>query len=262
MSAMKASLKRMLAMTSLLVVAACSGEGGDAGSGGTAGERGTAGSGGIGGELGAGGEAGAGGELGVGGEAGAGGGAGAGGFGGQGGAGGGAPTLRDVLPSIADEAIEAANAVPGDERGKALTETLAFLRTTCMDASPGLTICLSDLVDEMRLAEQAGDTAYDEAAAAIKPANAAMREVKKRALEAPDPTLVEALRESLREAHRNRTVSVAVTVTRRFDTPFPRDITIYDGDNTYVLIDREDAARINAAASDLSLLNEPYAPAP
>ncbi len=246
-----------LALAALLTVGACSSDGGGAGSGGTTGERGTPGTGGVGGDLGTGGEAGTGGELG-GGEAGAGGGAGAGGFGGQGGAGGGAPTLRDVLPSIADEAVEAANAVPGEERGKALTETRAFLRTTCTRVPPAPPICLSDIVNEMLLVQDAGDTAFDEAADAIKPAKEAMLEMKKRALEAPDPGLVEALRESLREAHRNRTVSVAVTVTRSFDRPFAEDITVYDSDNTYVLIDPEDAARIDAAASDLSLLDEPY----
>jgi len=246
----------LFGFAALLTFAGCSSDanGPDAGGGsGTAGTNGIAGAGGDGGRAGA---------LGTGGDAGTGGIPGNGGAGGRGGADGNAPTLRDALPAVMDDAVVRLNEIPGSSRTDAIVGTLEFLQTTCTRSTLATRVCLADISDSERIAESAGEEAFVEASNEITEPKAAMLELKKRALEADDPSLREALRQALGAAYANRTVTVTVSVMRTFGRPFSRDYIIYSADTTHTVIDEDIAARIHAAESDLSLLEEPYPPLP
>lgn len=163
--------------------------------------------------------------------------------------------LRDALPAIADAGIVEANKVPGNARTAARSGTLSYLRTTCKSQF-GVEVCLDDIVDADDVADAAGDRAYNEATDAIAAPKAAMLEMKKRALEADDESLRDALEASLIGAYDNRNVNVSVTVTRKFGFPFDRSYTIYSTDTDYEILDEAKASQVKNAADNVYRIGE------
>ncbi len=163
--------------------------------------------------------------------------------------------LREGLPVLMDEAVTTLNAIPGEARSSARRDALSYMRNTCTGTG-SFKICLDDIVDENDIADTAGDRAYSEASDAIRTPKAAMQELKKRALEADDETLREALREALDQAYQNRNVRIRVSYSRSFGTPFNRSYTIYSRDSSERVLSTSDANAIRTARDNVFRIGE------
>ena len=155
--------------------------------------------------------------------------------------------IRDDLPALADAAVQRMNDIPAAAREEARSETLDYLRTTCRSVNLGITTvrqCLDDVVDATGIASDAGDDAYNIASNAIRSPKAAMLEMKRRALEADDEALRQALKEALTEAYNNRTVRYQVTVTRSIGAPFDQTYTLYSVNAEETALNSSEAALV------------------
>lgn len=155
--------------------------------------------------------------------------------------------IRDDLPALADAAIQRMNDIPAAAREEARSETLDYLRTTCRSVNLGITTvrqCLDDVVDATGIASDAGDDAYNIASNAIRSPKAAMLEMKRRALEADDEALRQALKEALTEAYNNRTVRYQVTVTQSIGAPFDQTYTLYSVNAEETALNSSEAALV------------------
>jgi hypothetical protein len=163
--------------------------------------------------------------------------------------------IRESLPAMMDAAVVTLNAIPGEARKEARSETLSYLRNKCITVVRKK-VCLDDIVDEGNIADDAGDKAFDNANNAIKSPKAAMLELKKRALEADDETLREALREALSQAYANRNVGIKVSLSKSFGTPFNKTYTVYSRDNSEQVLSTADAENIKTARDNVYRIQE------
>lgn len=152
--------------------------------------------------------------------------------------------IRENLPALADTAVQRLNAIPEDARSAARSGTLSYLKNTCRTFGVGLAsvrTCLADVVDENDIANDAGNDAYSVANNAIRSPKAAMLEMKKRALEADDETLRQALKDALTEAYNNRSLRYSVEVERRIGAPFDATYTLYSVNTEKTVLNNTEA---------------------
>ncbi|MEM6513977.1 MAG: putative Ig domain-containing protein [Pseudomonadota bacterium] len=163
--------------------------------------------------------------------------------------------IREGLPAVMDAAVVTLNGIPGTARSEARSEALSYMRNKCTGTGR-LKVCLDDIVDENDIANKAGDRAYDEANDAIRAPKAAMLELKKRALEADDETLREALRTALSEAYNNRNVRIQTSYSRSFGTPFNKSYTIYSRNSSEKVLSDADANDVRTARDNVFRIEE------
>ncbi len=163
--------------------------------------------------------------------------------------------LRESLPALMDEAVVTLNAIPGDARKEARSEALSYMRSKCV-GSGILRTCIDDIVDENDIANTAGDRAYSDANDAIRAPKAAMLELKKRALEADDQALRDALRTALGQAYNNRNVRITTSYKRSFGTPFNKTYTLYSRDSSEKVLSDADANSIRTARDNVYRIEE------
>ena len=162
--------------------------------------------------------------------------------------------IRDDLPAIADAAISTLNGIPSAARNEAEDEALDYMETTCTSVNLGITTvrrCLDDVVDENAIAEDAGDEAFDQASRAIQAPKSAMLELKKRALEADDEMLREALKAALSAAYDNRTIRYSAEFSKSVGAPFNRTYTIYSVDARETVLSAGDASLVLTARDNV-----------
>jgi hypothetical protein len=163
--------------------------------------------------------------------------------------------LRESLPAMMDAAIATLNGIPAAARSNAESSTLSYMGSTCVSVLIG-NVCLDDIADEGAIADNAGDEAFSQAAAAIVAPRAAMTELKRRAEEADDEALRAALRAALDAAYANRTVSISASYTHTFGSPFNRRYTVYNRSWTETVLSASNAAAINTASQNVYRIQE------
>lgn len=157
--------------------------------------------------------------------------------------------LRSALPGIADTAVKAMDAIPGQVRNSVDSGIVSALRSTCK-GSGIFKVCASSFVNETAIGDSKGAAARSIAAAAIAGPRARMLELKRVAQLGDDASLRQALIDLLNAAYDARTIKVVVpryTVSAGvFGT-----ITIYPGrTTTHAVLSASTAAQVKTAAEN------------
>jgi len=163
--------------------------------------------------------------------------------------------LRESLPAMMDAAVTTLNAIPGAARSNARNSALSYMRNTCVSVFFG-SVCLDDVADEGAIADSAGAEAFSRATAAIVSPRAAMTELKRRAEEADDEALREALKAALDAAYANRTVRISASYAHTFGSPIDRRYTVYNRSWTETVLSPSNAAAINTASQNVDRIQE------
>jgi hypothetical protein len=130
--------------------------------------------------------------------------------------------FRQAIPGIADAVVSVLNGLPDSVastvRSKVHDEIKSRQRcigigSACVNVPSNSAI--NDYADDAR------DTARSRTASAIVPYRSAMQELKRRALEADDDQLRDALERALRAVYSRRTYSNTITVTINLPSPIP-----------------------------------------
>lgn len=163
--------------------------------------------------------------------------------------------LRESLPAMMDAAITTLNGIPGAARSQARSSALSYMRNTCISVLFG-SVCLDDVADENAIANNAGNAAYNRSASAIVSPKAAMTELKRRAQEADDEALRQALKAALDAAYANRRVTISASYAHTFGSPINKRYTVYNRTWTETVLSNSNAAAINTASQNVYRIQE------
>ncbi len=170
--------------------------------------------------------------------------------------------LRENIPAIADQVIDALNDVPQTAYDATYDSVLAGFRNACRTVA-GVTLCASDFVDEVSRAESAGRTARNNANTQIAPYIARLNTLKDEANEVEDgPAFRTALKNILLEVIDNRQLAFSYTFSQTVTLDFvvtTRTITVSRTySNTFTLINSANTAMLQTAADNVDDIDPAY----